>query len=85
VARLSGRDRDSRFFLRQQLQEQSPLDVIFGQSELPSEDFEVFVVHEFFHGVLFSGSLVRVGDFRSWPASQIDVRGILELYVMRAL
>lgn len=32
----------------------------------------------------FQGSLARVGDFRSWPASQIDLRGILELHVMHA-
>jgi hypothetical protein len=53
--RLSGRDRDSCFFLREQLQQQSPLDVIFGQRELPSEDFQVFAMHEIFHGILFSG------------------------------
>jgi|SRR5579863_153580 len=51
--RLSGRDRESRLFLSKQLEEQLSLGLIFGQSELPSEDFQFFAAHEFFHGVLF--------------------------------
>lgn len=54
-ARLSGRDRDSRLFLGEQPQEQLPSDVVLDQSELPSEDFQIFGVRKFFHGVLALG------------------------------
>jgi hypothetical protein len=69
-AGLSGRDRGFGLFLGEQLQEQFPVGIVFGQSELPFEELQVFAVYEFFHGVLLSGARVQVGDLRSWPLSQ---------------
>jgi hypothetical protein len=43
-----------RLFLSQQLQKHLPLGIIFGFSESPFEDDQVFAVYEFFHSVLLS-------------------------------
>ena len=69
---LSGHDRSFRFFLGYQLQEQLPLNVVFGQSELPFKYSQVFAVYEFFHRTLLSEELVQVGDPRSCPASRVQ-------------
>jgi hypothetical protein len=48
------------------------LNVVFGQSELPFENSQVFVVYKFFHRILLSllsEELVEVGGLRSCPAS----------------
>jgi hypothetical protein len=67
---LSRHDRSFRLFLGYQLQEQLPLNIVFGQSELPFKYSQVFAVYEFFHRILLSEELVQVGDPRSRPASQ---------------
>jgi hypothetical protein len=59
VASLSGRDGRFRLFVSEQFQEQLPLGVVFDECELPSEDFQVFVMYELFHDVHHSS--VRSG------------------------
>ncbi len=64
VASLSGRDGGFRLFVGEQFQEQLPLGVVLDERELPSEDFQVFVVYELFHDLHHSsgarsGSLLK--------------------------
>ena len=55
-----------RLFLSQQLQKHLPLGIIFGSSESPFEDDQVFAVYEFFHSVFLSrGLFVQFGDITS--------------------
>jgi hypothetical protein len=57
VASLSGRDGGFRLFVGEQFQEHLPLGVVLDECELPSEDFQVFVVYELFHDLHHSSGV----------------------------
>lgn len=70
---LPGRDGGFRLLFGEQFQEQLPLVIVFDECELPSEDFQVFVVYELFHD-LHHSSGVRLGWLLQVEASKPEHR-----------